>query len=42
MNTDEPPSDEFVDGEKADPMDEEDDSRSQGSNMDGMCTSVHS
>jgi hypothetical protein len=35
MNMDEPPSEDFVDGEKDDEGEEED-NRSQGSPMDGM------
>jgi hypothetical protein len=35
MNVDEPPSDDFGDGERQEAMDEEDDTRSQGSMMDG-------
>ena len=35
MNVDEPPSDDFGEGERQEAMDEEDDNRSQGSMMDG-------
>jgi len=36
MNVDEPPSDDLGEGERQDGMDEEDESRSQGSIVDGM------
>ena len=41
MNVDEPPSDDFGEGERQEAMDEEDDNRSQGSMMDGKSRRIN-